>query len=122
MSSDADRLWDELAPKFRRRKDLCPMTPEEGEEAFKTAPKAPMSKEQIRAIVQNVVNRTPPAMDPLEPEWCEEEDFEEIDAELQLLYRNEGQPDPESEEAERELREQMLNDDEDGMEGTPKTP
>lgn len=123
MNSDADKLWEDIASKFRKHNGLCSMTPEEAIAAFHTAPHMPLSAEQIRRIVKNVVTNTPPEMEIHEPEWCEDREFADLDAELQHLHHNEGDyTDPEAEEAERKLREQMLNDDEDGMEGETTPP
>lgn len=38
MTSDADRFWNDIAPKYRALRGLCPMTPEEADAEFDNAP------------------------------------------------------------------------------------
>lgn len=113
MSEDPDRLWERLAPKYQRVKGLCPMTPDEAEAAYDAAPNTPLPIRTIRDMVERITGKS-----------LDEEDDEPMawqDAgvgELCAMYREEGEPDPNTDEIEAELRKQMLNDeDEDGLSG-----
>jgi len=125
MNSDADRLWNELAPKYRRYKGLCRMTPEEAESAYNDSPEEPISDEKIWSIVDSVTSDTIPNWQP-PMEWTPDDDMADIREDMAALYREQGEETPETTEAENTLREQLLNDDtedEDAVDGgtTPPT-
>ncbi len=54
----SDELWNEVAPKLRKLKGLCPLTPEEAQKAYDEAEPVPMSEERIQEIVDYAVGRT----------------------------------------------------------------
>ena len=110
MSSDADKMWEDLAPKLRKKQGFCPLTPEEAEAEYNNAPIDPISKEKIKSMVDAAISRT-------DDDWTEDEDWGEDSAldeaasgNLQL-FRNEGEKTPETDQKEDELRRRMLGDD-----------
>ena len=114
MSEDPDRLWERLAPKYQRVKGLCPMTPDEAEAAYDAAPNTPLPSRTIRDMVERITGKS---LDEVDDEPIAWQDAEEV-GELCAMYREEGEPDPNTDEIEAELRKQMLDDeDEDGLSG-----
>lgn len=115
MSEDPDRLWERLAPKYQNYRGLCPMTPDEAEAAYDAATNTPLSSRTIRKMVEKITGQ------PLDDDEAEGpmawQDSKEV-GELCAMYREEGEPDPNTDEVEAELRKQMLDDeDEDGLSG-----
>jgi hypothetical protein len=124
MNSDADRLWNELAPKYRRNKGLCRMTPEEAETAFNAAPEVPISDQQLRRMIDAATSESSPEWQP-PTEWTPEEELIDVGEEMAALHREQGEETPETIEIEKQLREQLLSDDtedEDGMDGGTAPP
>jgi len=126
MTSDADRYWDELVPKYRRHRRLLPMTPEEAEEAFDDAPVAPLPPDKIRSIVESVTGGEEPHWDPPHLAWGHDSDREEVEEEMLALYREQGEEDPEASDVENKLRRNLLNDepdqDQDGLDSGEAPP
>ncbi len=123
--SDAEQYFDKRAAKLRRLMGFCPLTPKEAEEALRKIKKRQASEEEIDALVDAVSRGEIPIPDEPEqddePRWTPEEDFEamELDA---VLFKNEGERSPETDQLEDELLEELSNDDEsekdaDGLEG-----
>jgi hypothetical protein len=113
MSSDADRFWEDLAGKLRKRKGLCPLTPEEAEQAYAEAPEVPLSPDLIESMVESIVSgEAPPSWEPVSDEDGDDDPiFAEIEEEALALFRNQGDMDPNTEQAEKSLEEELLNDD-----------
>jgi hypothetical protein len=113
MSSDADRFWEDLAGKLRKKKGLCPLTPEEAEQAYAEAPEVPLSPDLIESMVESIVaGEDPPPWEPVSDEdWDADPAFDEIEEEALALFRNQGEVDPDAEKAEKSLEEKLLNDD-----------
>ena len=107
MSEDPDRLWERLAPKYQRVKGLCPMTPDEAEAAYDAAPNTPLSSRTIRDMVERITGKS---LDEVDDEPMAWQGAEEV-GELCAMYREEGLPDPNTDEIEAELRKQMLDDE-----------
>lgn len=126
MTSDADSFWDEIAPKYRKIKGYCPMTPEEADAAYDAAPEIPMSPEEIERIVDAVVTGEPPDFDPKVPEWSPEAELADVEEDMLAVFREEGEADPETDAKEEELRKRMLNDEttdeQDGLDGGAAPP
>lgn len=126
MSSDADRLWDEIAPKYRKQKGFCPMTPDEAEAAFDEAPAIPLSKDYIQSVVDSVTAGETPSWDPPDAGWKADAETEQVEEDMLAMYREEGEASAETDVAEQELRERLLNDeaddDEDGLAGGTAAP
>ena len=51
MTSEDDRFWDDIAPKYRALRGLCPMTPEEADAEHDNTPAIPLSESEIQAMV-----------------------------------------------------------------------
>ncbi len=117
MNSDADRLWKELAAKFRHRNGLTPMTPDEADAAYDNSPAIPLSTDQIRSIVESATSDEPLTWEPPTVDWQGNAEADEVEDELLALYREQGEADPESDEAENELRRKMLSDDSENKDG-----
>ena len=120
--NDAEKFWKQYSEKLRRFKGLCPLTPEEAEQALKKIPHRDASDEEIDAIVEAILRDELPESD-YQPhvDWSPECDYAEIDSEA-VLFRNEGEGSAETDGLEEKLVEELLDDDEpendrDDMEG-----
>ncbi|AMV17409.1 hypothetical protein [Planctomyces sp. SH-PL14] len=126
MTSDADSFWNEIAPKYRKLKGYCPMTPEEADAAYDAAPEIPMSPEEIERIVDAVVTGERPEFDPEVREWSPEAELADVEEDMLAVFREEGEADPETDAKEEELRKRMLNDEttdeQDGLDGGAASP
>lgn len=116
MSSDADHFWNEIAPKYRKGRGLHRMTPEEADAAFDEAPVVPLSKDEIRKIVEGVTSGELPEWEPPETEWTDDGEYGEVNEELLAMYREQGDVEPSTDAAEQELRDKMLSDKQDESE------
>lgn len=123
--SDAQQYFDKRAAKLRRLMGFCPLTPREAEEALRKIKKRQASEEEIDALVDAVSRGEIPIPESVEEDtesgWTPEKDFEamELDA---VLFKNEGERSPETDQLEDELLEELSNDgesenDADGLEG-----
>jgi hypothetical protein len=113
MSSDDDKFWNELAGKLRKTKGLGPLTPEEAEAAFDDAPPALSSMDQIDSIVEMVTSGELTSWEPVSDcDWEDDAAIAEIGEQTRSMFRNQGEEDPDSERAEKELEDQLLSDDE----------
>jgi hypothetical protein len=110
--NDAERYWDERAEQLRRFMGFCPLTPQEAEEALKKmpTPRKP-SRDEIDSIVESVCSGELPDLDdPPAAEWSPDNAYDEIDSEA-VLFRNEGPTDEKGDQIEKELLEELLNDE-----------
>jgi len=111
MSSDADKVFDLVADKLRKKKGLCPPTPEEAAEAFKKAKAIPVTEEEHQAIVDAMLSETVPVPETEGPEpWQSAPLDQEIDAECQAICRNPGEGDEETERLEAKIEEELLEE------------
>jgi hypothetical protein len=111
MKSDADRFWDDTVGKIRKAKGLCPLTPEEADAAFDAAPEVPMSADEIAAIVDAITSGELASWEPLPQDNYETDPtFEEVNESVLEVFRHEGEADAEAEAVEKELEDEMLND------------
>jgi hypothetical protein len=112
MSSDADKVFDLVANKLRKKKGLCPPTPEEAAEAFKKTKSIPVSEEERAAIVDAMLSEDSPIRsgDTSEP-WSSTPLDQAIDADCQAICRNPGEGDEETERLEAEIEQQLLEED-----------
>ena len=109
---NADKWWDDAVQKLRRMKGLCPLTREEADAELKKTKRVPISESEIDSIVSRIVSGQ---MDeePVARPWGEQQLDEELAGEILQLNRNAGEEDPETAKRLNELREQLLNDDDD---------
>lgn len=125
MTSEADRFWNDIAPKYRVLRGLCPMTPEEADAEYANTPAIPLSESEIQAMVDAATSGQPPSWEPEVKEWTPDSDVESVEEEMLALYREEGETDAETDVIEEELRKRMLSDEpaeeQDGLDG-PATP
>ena len=125
MTSDADRFWNDIAPKYRALRGLCPMTPEEADAEFDNAPPVPLSESEIKAMVDAAISGAAPSWQADAGEWSPDMDTSLVEEEMLAMYREEGETDEETDATEEELRKRMLSDDaadeQDGLDG-PATP
>jgi hypothetical protein len=114
MSSDADKVFDLVANKLRKKKGLCPPTPEEAAEAFKKTKAIPVSEEEQASIVDAMLSDEAPVSpcDASQP-WESSPLDQEIDAECQAICRNPGEGDEETERLEAQIEQQLLEEDDD---------
>jgi hypothetical protein len=128
MTRDPDKRLDEMLAKLRKLKGLGPMTPEEADAAFDAAPADPVSKDQIRSIVDSVTSGELAIWQPApDLEWTEKIDVDAVKEDAMQLYRNKGDDDEETEATEDELRDELLSDDDesenqDGLDGGAAPP
>ena len=114
MSSDADKVFDLVANKLRKKKGLCPPTPEEAAEAFKKAKALPLTEEEQESIVNAMLSANVPGRDMEQAEpWRGAPLDQEIDAECQAIYRNPGEDDEETKRLEAKIDQELLVDDDD---------
>lgn len=113
--SDGEQYFDKRAAKLRRLMGFCPLTPKEAEEALRKIKKRQAAEEEIDALVDAVSRGEIPIPEEAEEDtelgWTPEEDFEamELDA---VLFKNEGERSPETDQLEDELLEELSNNDE----------
>lgn len=113
MSSDADRFWEDLAGKLRKKKGLCPLTPEEAEKAYDEAPEVPLSPELIESMVEAITSGEALSWEPTpDAEWNDDYAFSDVDEQALALHRNQGEETPDTNQAEENLEQELLNDDE----------
>lgn len=110
MSSDADRFWETVAGKLRKKKGFCPLTAEEAEAAFDKAPSVPLSKEQIASILKAATSDVEDE-DSDDDEWQDDDEMTSCKEKQLQLFRKPGEGDEEARKNEKELEDEMLNDD-----------
>ncbi|HUE72854.1 MAG TPA: hypothetical protein VMP01_18360 [Pirellulaceae bacterium] len=117
--NDPEKQLKEMIQKLRKREGLCPMTDDEADAAFDAAPADPMSKEQIRSIVDLVTSgNTAPWDDAMgEPVWDDEIDVSEVEEGLVCMHRNEGESDKSADAIEDELRDELLSQEDEEQTG-----
>jgi hypothetical protein len=114
MSSDADKVFDQVTNKLRKKKGLCPPTPEEAAEAFKKTKPIPVSEEEQAAIVDAMLSEeTPIRGDDASEPWSSTPLDQEIDADCQAICRNPGEGDEDTERLEAEIEQELLKEDDD---------
>src|SRR5262245_47241068 len=114
MSSDADKVFDLVANKLRKKKGLCPPTPEEAAEAFMKTKAMPVSEAEQASIVDAMLSQetSPSHLEAFEPRISTPLDHE-IDAECQAICRNPGEGDQETDRLEAQIEQRLLEDDDD---------
>lgn len=58
MKSDADKFWDFIVGKLRQQEGVSPMTPEEAEAEFETAPSVPLSEARLDQLFKAVMSKS----------------------------------------------------------------
>lgn len=118
MSNEADKFWEDHLKGLRRRKGLCPLTPEEAQRELDSLQDRPLSKEEheeIDNLVDSVTSGHVKTWTPTpEFEDFEGADTEAIDEDVLQLNKNAGEGDEETEELLRKLRREALTEDDDG--------
>jgi hypothetical protein len=111
MSSEADRFWDEIAGKLRKKKGFCPLTPKEAEAAYNAAPDVPLPGDRIASIVRAATTGETEREAP-EPaaEWEEDDQVSEVAGQAHQLCRNKGD-NSDTDQEEKDLEDELLNDD-----------
>lgn len=126
MTSEADRFWNDIAPKYRTLRGLCPMTPEEADAEYDNTPAIPLSESEIQTLVDAATSGQPPSWEPEVKEWTPDSDVESVEEEMLTMYREEGETDAETDVIEEELRKRMLSDEpaeeQDGLDGGTTPP
>jgi hypothetical protein len=134
MADDNKEFWEQIRGKIRRALDLDPLCQEEAEKEYKrTKASAPLSETDINAIMefaQSFGERGGMIAEPDQEEaeedndessgeWVDPIKAEDMDAELmELVNRNRGEQDEETNELLDKHREEELGDDEeDGDDG-----
>ena len=56
MSSEADKLWEDLAVKLRKKQGFCPLTPEEAAAVYGDAPEPNRSRRDASKIVESATS------------------------------------------------------------------
>lgn len=112
MSSDADRLWENLAGKLRKKQGFCPLTPEEAAAAYRDAPEEEISEERVQEIVESATSRSEEGWTPdQDKEWDGDEVPDEAAEGRYQIHRNEGEKTPDTDKKEDDLKRKMLRDD-----------
>ena len=128
MNSDAEKRAEEMLNKLRKLKGLAPMTPEEADTAYDAAPAEPIPRDKIRSIVESVTSGELASWEPVpELEWTDNINLDEVENDALQLYRNKGEDDEASDQAEAELRDELLSDDDEpedtnGVDGGAEPP
>jgi len=126
MTSEADRFWNDIAPKYRALRGLCPMTPEEADAEYDNAPAIPMTESEIQSIVDAAISGQALPREPEVKHWAPDSDLEAVEDEMLAMYREEGEPDAETDAIEEELRKRILSDEpaeeQDGLDGGAAPP
>lgn len=108
--NDADRYWKKNSGKLRRFKGLAPLTPEEAEAALSKIPPREMPDDELDFLVDAIVGGEIPEPElHRSTEWSPDSNFSEVDCEA-VLFRNEGDADPEAKQLEEELLKELLDD------------
>lgn len=111
MTHDEKQL-QELIGKLRKLKGLCPMSDEEADVAFDAAPEDSMSEDEIQAVTEAVVSGELASWEPLpDLDWTDTMDLHTVEQDALQLFRNKGEDDPLTNDAEEKLRREMLSDD-----------
>ena len=114
MSSDADKVFDLVASKLRKKKGLCPPTPEEAAEAFKKTEAIPVTDDEHEAIVNAMLSTKMSAPAAQRSELLPSKPVDqEIDAEARAIFRHPGERDEETERLEATMDEELLEGDND---------
>jgi hypothetical protein len=112
MSSEADKLWEDLAGKLRKKQGFCPLTPEEATAAYNDAPEEQISEERIQEIVESATSRGEEAWTPDQDEdWDGDKVPDEAAEGRYQIHRHEGEKTPETDKKEDDLKRKMLGDD-----------
>ncbi len=112
MKPDHDRFWDGIAGKLREAKGFCPLTPEEAEAAFDAAPEVTLSEGEIGSIITSAVAGDPASWEPEPPrDWSADAEQEGAAEKALQLFRNQGEGDEDTDRIEKDLEEELLNDD-----------
>lgn len=121
MTSNADRFWNDMAPKYRALRSLCPMTPGEADAEYDNAPKIPLGESDIRHMVEAATsgNACPWNRDVTEEGLFM--DTQSVEEEMLAMYREEGEVGDVTDIIEEELRKGMLryddSEEQDGLDG-----
>lgn len=107
MTSEADRFWNDIAPKYRAIRGLCPMTSEDADAEYDNTPAIPLSESEIQAIVDAAISGKASLWEPEIKEWPPDSDLESVEEEMLAMYREKGETDS----IEEELRKRMLSDE-----------
>ena len=123
--TDPDKYWQSVVDNLRRAQGMCPLTPEEAEAAFDSAPEMPLSRDEIRRMTEAAVSGKP--LESIPNSETHEWDAKSvgIDEENLQLCRNEGDPDEDTSSRENELEDKLLDDNEPkegGMEENSEPP
>lgn len=128
MKSEADNFWDDAVGKIRKAKGLYPLTSAEADAAFEDAPEVPMSEDEIASIVDAVTSGELASWESLaQDDYESDPTFKEVNESVLEVFRHEGEADAEAEAVEKELEDEMLNDNEteeneDGLAGGTAPP
>ena len=127
MADENKEFWEQIRGKIRRALDLDPMCQEEAEKEYKkTKAPGPLPETDINAIMEfaqsfgerggmtaETEQEMPEEHDESEGEWVDPVKAEDMDAELmELVNRNRGEQDEETDELLDKHREEELGDDE----------
>jgi hypothetical protein len=129
MSNEADRLWENVENDLRRKKGLCPLTPEEAQREFENLPDEEMTEDELGEIVDAVVSGVLTSWTPT-PDLAElaEIDTAEVEEDALQLFRNPGDTDSETEDLIGRLRQEADEEDcdgeadKDGLDGDSQSP
>ncbi len=126
MSSEADKFWNEIAPFYRQLERLKPLTTAEADAACDTIKAISMSSEEIKCIVDRVTGKNASRWVTESIDWSSDEDTSQVSEEMYAIHRDEGEPEPETDSKEKQLRDRMLNDEptnqQDGVDGGTTPP
>lgn len=129
MSNEADKLWESVENDLRRKKGLCPLTPEEAQGEFERLQDEDIADDEIDGIVEAVTSGELTSWVPM-PNLDELAgvDTTEIESDALQLFRNPGESDPETDDLIGRLRQEAdeedddVESDQDGLEGNPQPP
>jgi len=113
MNPDAEKFWQEVAPRLRRHLQLMPPTLREAEAEYAAAPEVPISEDDVKAALafaKTGRRSRPPA--PPQEQWVDDQEMEAVQDEMELvLNRNAGECDERAKALLEELREKALEEE-----------
>jgi len=112
---NSDKWLNDALQNLRRAKGLCPLTREEADAELKKAKRIPMTNEEIHSLASRIASGQVERQEEevVEQPWTEFEVDEELAGEILQLNRNAGEDDPETTKKLNDIREELLNDDDD---------
>lgn len=121
MTYPENSFWSDMVGRMRRALGLAPSTPAEADRQMSEVQPAPMSKDELDALLHAAIAPAPPSIRPPDaPCWEPEEEVRHIEEDVLQLNRSRGETTGGRDELIERLRREALADepggDDDGRE------